>query len=79
MAQLTSDIRGPGFESNRRQILLRIYDKEKEAGNCPFNKTHFAILILIDYFSPFGELHQGKLAQWHTKLAIVGQKIPFSK
>ena len=45
---VASDIRGPGFESSDRQLLMNIYllltvrrkdeNKEKEAGNGPFLK-----------------------------------------
>ena len=51
---VASYIRGPGFESSHRQLLLNIYllltvcrkdeNKEKEAGNGPFLKS-----ILIEW------------------------------
>ena len=45
---VASDIRGPGFESSHRQLLLNMFtvcikdeNKRKEAGNGPFKKNLF--------------------------------------
>ena len=56
----SSDIRGPGFESSHRQLLLNIYslltfcrkdeNKEKEAGNGPFLRLVAIIFILVEGF-----------------------------